>query len=244
MQRQIRFHPYILAAAVLVIVVLGPIAWQKWYGNHVVPSGGGGEGEFLMEVDRGIRPEDQPIFDARLATIQKNIAETEAAGKRDIHLYLQLGVAYYEVGKLGLATEQFLNILNTNPEDAPALENLGQARLEMKDYKGAEGYWRRAIAASPREDTYVRLANLLDDNFTGRDQEVRILLEQAVSALGQSTNLMIRLGNWYRDQGQLDEAISHYEVALTIAGGNKSIEIELNRLRDLREKELRKEQTK
>jgi len=167
----------------------------------------------IPTVDRGLSEEDMAAQRQKITELEVQIAQ---APERDISLILQLGNLHYGIGELAVAVENYDDILSTNPNDAPALENKGQAQLEMGDYIGALESWQKALAVSPFEVTYLRVANLIDEHFEGEEENVRLVLENGITNLGQTPGLLKRLGQWYESQGMYAEAISHYKVALQL----------------------------
>ena len=240
MHRPIRFHPAILIVAILVLVIIAPFAWQRWFG----PVGPIDNQQIVDFVDQGIDPEDMVIFEERIAELKAELEQKEALGERDVNLILRLGNAYSIIGEFKIASEYYLNILSTLPNDAPALENLGYARLQMRDYKGAETHWRNALAASPQEFTYFRIVDLIDKHFPERRAEIKPFLEAAIERIGQTPGLLVALGNWYKDNNMLDEAISHYDVASKLAPEDLAIKQELESLKQQRAKKALEEQRK
>ncbi len=224
-----------LVASILALVILSVlgILWWKSSDIPVVPAPSEDQGTDMSGlqtvVDRGIPAENRARFDERIASLQGEIAAKEA---QDIGLELQLGNAFYAIGELGKAVEQYDKILATHPTDAPALENKGQALLEMGDANGALEVWGRAIAASPYEGTYLRMVTVLEEQLPERRDSVKTLLEDAIATLGQSPALLIRLGKWHESKGELAEAISHYEIAVQLDPGNQDLIQTITRLRD------------
>lgn len=60
------------------------------------------------------------------------------------------GIALADEGKLDDATLQFESVLKGDPNNAPALQNLGIVALRRNDMQGAERYLTRALALSSR----------------------------------------------------------------------------------------------
>ena len=60
-----------------------------------------------------------------------------------------LGVTYFERGEPRRAAQEFERAVALRPTWAPALTNLGDARLALGDVSGAIGAYRRAVAAAP-----------------------------------------------------------------------------------------------
>lgn len=170
----------------------------------------------VEQVDRGFRPEDRALFQQKLDALITEKATAAQAGTLDITLLLTLGNAHYQLGNLAEAAAVYREILALQPSDAPALENLGQTLSEMGDYVGAVEAWQRAATASPDERTYVRMVDLIKAYLPEMQPKILAILEHGVSTLGQKYDLMIRLGDWYADQGDYTRAVSHYEVALQL----------------------------
>lgn len=226
-----------IIAAVLIILGLGGYwAWVNFRPSEPGPSD---EPVLAETVDRGMSEEQLADFRNRIAEFEATVAENEANGTRDIGVILSLGNLYYQVGELATAATWYRDILRTNPQDAPALENLAQTQLEMGDWTGAELSLRAAVNVSAYEPTYLKLVDLIDEHFPERRAEIQTILEAAIGNLGQTPGLLARLGKWYADQGMLDEAISHYQVAHQIAPDEVGIANELERLRALRSAEAK-----
>jgi arylsulfatase A-like enzyme/Tfp pilus assembly protein PilF len=60
------------------------------------------------------------------------------------------GVALSDLGKLDEGAQQFQRVLQADPNNAPALQNLGIVALRRDDVQGALSYLSRALALNPR----------------------------------------------------------------------------------------------
>lgn len=220
-----------IGAALLIVLFLGgTLIWRAMDTEPSVDPAGP-SAELTPRVDRGLSEEQlQPIRE-RIASVEAEVAQKETDGSRDIGLILSLGNLYYQIGELDTAAAWYRNILKTNPNDAPALENLGQDFLEMGDYVGAEAAWRAALDVEAYEPVYIKLADLIDEQFPERAADIQGILETAIINLGQTPGLLTRLGRWYAERGMLNEAISHYEVARQLAPKDTTIVQELDRLK-------------
>ncbi|NBS41416.1 tetratricopeptide repeat protein [bacterium] len=222
----------IAAAALAILILAAGWAWRTWYAAPVGPEPVEGSPQSIVKtVDRGMSEEQLQMFRDRIVTIEATVNDNEANGTRDISVILSLANLYYEMGELDTAATWYENILKTNPNDAPALENLGQDLIEQGDYSGAEAAWRKALDIEAYEPIYLKLADLIDERFPERTAQVQGVLETAIANLGQTPGLLTRLGQWYASQGKLDEAISHYEVAHQLAPKDESIAAELEALK-------------
>ena len=145
---------------------------------------------------------------------------------------LDLGNAYNTIGELAKAKEAYGRILVRNPNDAPALENLGTTLYLMQDYYGAEESWLAAAEISGSEPHILRLVDLINNHIPEHKAQVRDILEIAITHLGQTPGLLAALGEWYFEQGDFDRAVSHYEVALDVEPENEILQIRLEEIRN------------
>ncbi|HEX6640326.1 MAG TPA: sulfatase-like hydrolase/transferase, partial [Thermoanaerobaculia bacterium] len=60
------------------------------------------------------------------------------------------GIALADQGRFDEATQQFRRALDLDPNNAPALQNLGIVALRRNDVRGAHDYLTRALAMNPR----------------------------------------------------------------------------------------------
>ena len=60
------------------------------------------------------------------------------------------GIALADEGKVDEAVRQFQRVLQGDPNNAPALQNLGIVALRRDDVAGAQSYLTRALALNPR----------------------------------------------------------------------------------------------
>lgn len=217
----------IVAAAAVILGLAGYWAMGPERGTQETEP----EPTLTTVVDRGLGEEQEALLRQRIADFEARVAENEATGARDISVILELGNLYYHVGELETAAGWYRDILRTHPEDAPALENLAQVLLEMGDWDGAETTLRAAVNVSAYEPTYLKLVDLIEEHFPEKSSEIKEILETAIANLGQTPGLLARLGRWYEQNGMLDEAISHYQVAHQIDPEDQAVKSELDRLR-------------
>lgn len=228
----------IIAAALVIAILGGYWAWSaSTPSTPLTPL----QPSFVTFVDRGMSEEQIQVFRDRIAEFETMAADNETNGTRDISVILSLGNLYYTIGELETAAHWYNEILRTNPDDSPAFENLGQVQLEMGDFAGAEVSLRKAADIAAYEPTYIKLADLIEEHFPERTNEVQGILETAIANIGQTSGLLVRLGRWYADQGMLDEAISHYQVASQLDPDDQAIKAELNDLKRERSRQASQE---
>ena len=118
---------------------------------------------------------------------------------------LERGEALFAEGRIEEARTCFLSILETVPEQARALNNLGVVRLTQGETREAEAYWRRAILARDTyTDAYLNLAHALTRE--GRLEEAAELLESARAGAPNDVNVINRLAGIYSELGRPEEA--------------------------------------
>jgi tetratricopeptide (TPR) repeat protein len=166
-------------------------------------------------IDKGLTDEARAEFDLRISTLKSSI---ETSSEFDAHNYLLLGNLYYQVGDLAFAREAYEKILEHNPQDVGALENLGVTLEQMGDYSGAARVWTESLSLSGNITTVIRLVDVIEQRLPEQYDKVDDVLELAIDSLGQDEQLNGRLAKWYFDNGQYDKALSHYEVAETLSG--------------------------
>jgi tetratricopeptide (TPR) repeat protein len=207
---------------VIILAAVGIFFWQERAGQDK-------PGRVLTyQVDRGLETADRERLLSDIENKKKQIAESP---QLNISLILELGNLYYGLGDLAAAVREYQDILATNPTDAAALENSGQAYMEIGDYEAAETAWRQALLSNPYELTYLRLAELLTDKMPEKQAEALPVLEQGIASLGQQFSLMLALADWYKDNGRLQEALSHYEIVLKLDPKNKEVARTIEELR-------------
>ncbi len=223
-----KIRGYLVLIALIVIVAVGSF-WYQDYLKYKNEQDIEVESEFITYVDRGIAEEFQPIFDQKIAELEAVIEEQGA--DPNIGDLLRLANAYYEVGELAKAKDTYAKILIQNPDDVPALENLGTTLYEMKDYYGAEEAWVAATELAGSEYHIIRLADLIDEHIPEHRDRVGPMLELAIAEIGQTPALLARLGEWYFDQGNYERAVSHYQVAISLAPDDEGLKVRLEEIR-------------
>jgi arylsulfatase A-like enzyme/Tfp pilus assembly protein PilF len=110
---------------------------------------------------------------------RKAIALLEYDNDNDPDALIALGNAYVGAGRIADAVRTFTHLLELDPGNALACENLGTAQLQGKDYKGAEASLRRAVQLDPSlPGAYTALGVVLA--ATGRKAEAIEALRRAV----------------------------------------------------------------
>ncbi len=211
----------VIAAALAILILVA--FWFLRAAPATAPSNSSAGTSITGVVDRGMTPEQEQTLAEKIAAAEKIVVDNEAAGTRDISLILPLANLYYQAGELETAAKWYNDILRTNPNDPPALENLAQAQIEMNDFAGAKASLEKVVDLDAYEPTYLKLVELIETRFPAEDAKIQTILETAIANLGQTPGLLTALGDWYARNAMLDEAISHYEVARTLSPKDTTI---------------------
>ncbi len=172
------------------------------------------------------------IDDATKATLTQRIATTIASIKAKpsdtsavdlTNLYLSIANDSYILGDLA-TTRHYLELaLNQNALMDTAWNMYGDVLNQMGDRAKAEDAFKQAIQISPMIKYYMDYAAFLKQDSPARDADRLADLQQAVTVLGQSTDLMVALAEYYNDHSDCAESLAHYKVAVTLTPKNQAI---------------------
>jgi Flp pilus assembly protein TadD len=143
-----------------------------------------------------------------------------------------LGRAYYTKSRLIEARNAFLTVLDLDPRDAKAENNLGlifesggQPEAAIEAYRKAISWQEQSL--QPSEQPYVNLGNLLMEQ--GRTAEAIEPLEKAVALAPDNAFCHMTLGVYYRKINQLDSARRELERATQLDPENAVAHYQLGR---------------
>ena len=110
----------------------------------------------------------------------KAIALLESFGSDDPDALVALGNAYELAGRLPDAAKTFRHLIDLDPNNGLAYQNLGIAQLQLKDDAGAETFLRKAIDLDPSlGGAYTALGVVLTN--TNRKSEAIDVWKRAVA---------------------------------------------------------------
>jgi tetratricopeptide (TPR) repeat protein len=144
-----------------------------------------------------------------------------------------LGRAYYTKSRLSEARKAYLTVLDLDPRDARAENNLGLIFESSGQPAAAIEAYRKAIvwqaeSPHPSEQPYVNLGNLLMEQ--GRAAEALEPLEKAVTLASDNAFCHMKLGVYYRKVGRLDDALRELKHATQLDPENAVAHYQLGRL--------------
>jgi tetratricopeptide (TPR) repeat protein len=144
-----------------------------------------------------------------------------------------LGRAYYTRSRIAEARGAFLRVLELDPQDAKAENNLGLVLESEAQPDAAISAYRKAIAwhesaAGPSEQPYLNLGSLLIEQ--SRVDEAIPVLQKAVGIAPNDALCHLRLGTAFLRSGKLDDARLHLEKAVILAPEDASAHYQLGKL--------------
>jgi tetratricopeptide (TPR) repeat protein len=144
----------------------------------------------------------------------------------------KVGIAYHQMGQLGLARKSYERSVKLNPKYAEAINNLGTVAYAQKSYRRAANYYKKALLFTPEsasihsnlgtahfarkkyEDamTEYQRALALDPNvFEHRGSQGTVLQERSVE---ERAKFHFHLAKLYAKSGQADRALQYLRKAL------------------------------
>lgn len=202
-------------ALVVVLAVGGYLVWQ----TTANPYAG-------LTLTRETQMEDvtRQLLTQRIAVTQASISAEEAqGGKASLQSYSALASDAYILGDLVMARVALEEVLNQNSILSSAWNSYGNVLAQMGDLELAESAYLEAIEITPAAEYYMDYAMFLQTYGVERDEEIRLVLEHAVATVGQRTEFMVALAEWYLAHNDCQAAIDHYQVAKTLSPDNTSI---------------------
>jgi tetratricopeptide (TPR) repeat protein len=129
--------------------------------------------------------------------------------------YYNLGLVYFQQGRLDEAITQYQKVLQINPVETDALNNLGSAFLQQGRLDEAVAHYRKALTINPDSaETHYNLGNALFQQ--GRTDEAMAHYQKALSINPDDAMAHYNLGNALLQQGRLGEAMAQYQQTLAI----------------------------
>ena len=160
----------------------------------------------------------------------------EKAVERDatnVDAWYYLGRADYTTGRRDQAWKAFVTVLDLDPHNVKAKNNLGLILETDGKTEAAIDAYRTALAwqehsPHPSEQPYVNLGNLLMEQ--GQTKDALALLETAATLAPNNAYCHMTLGMAYRRVGQHDPAQRELEKATQLEPGNARAHYQLGRL--------------
>jgi tetratricopeptide (TPR) repeat protein len=144
-----------------------------------------------------------------------------------------LGRAYYTKSNIPEARKAFLTVLQMDPRDAKAENNLGLILESEAQPDAAMDAYRKAIqwqeqSVRPSEQPYLNLGSLLMEQ--SRVGDAVPLLQKAVELAPENAICRLKLGTAYLRLGKLAEAQRDLEKAVQLAPDDPAAHYQLGKL--------------
>jgi Flp pilus assembly protein TadD len=152
-----------------------------------------------------------------------------ATDPQNVDVLYSLGRCLYTQGLYGEAAEQYLRVLQREPEQLKAEENLGLAYDASNEPEKAEAALRKAagwaIAQTSDEWPFLNLGSFLLDH--DRAAEAVAFLERGIARAPQSAIGHEKLGRALGETGKLQDAVTELEIAAGLDPKNPNVHFEL-----------------
>ncbi|MBZ2185256.1 MAG: tetratricopeptide repeat protein [Bryobacter sp.] len=166
------------------------------------------------------RPDLSPEMRGDIYMARKMYREAvEMYGKMpsDSHVsWNKMGIAYHQLGQLGLARKSYERSMKLSPKYAEAINNLGTVAYAQKNYRRATNYYRKALVIAPESASMH--SNLGTALFARKKYEAAILEYQ--KALELDPNVFEHRGSQgtvLQERSVEERAKFHYELAKVYA---------------------------
>lgn len=176
------------------------------------------------------------------ATTELGSSSSLMSQKITIEYRKKLATAFSALGKNGEAISEYYTILNITPEDQEVLELLAISLIELREYDTPKDILQRLSLGKTDNSKYAILigkAELFKGNYT----EAIFQLEKAIKQSPSSIEAYGYLAEAFEKNGNPDQAIDYYEVAVNhLDNSIKRIEQQSVLKHNLNKLKIRREQ--
>ncbi len=214
----------VIGIVVLVVLLGAGGAAAKYFTSDAYKYRG-----LVTTDDTGLTEEQRQYYLTQIGTSQSALeAQKKTMDINDVDWDLYLSIAYNSAafGDLVAAREILEEYFTLHQLNPAAYSLYGSVLVRMEDRAGAEEAFRTAVNLQPSEESYRKLISAVRNNppDDSREDEVKEILEDAVSKIGQTSWLMNELAKWYLAAGDCTAALAHYKVAQDLLPpGNEAI---------------------
>lgn len=150
----------------------------------------------------------------------------------NFNAFMGAAIVKYTVQDYDGARDLWLYVNQVRPSSSPSFYNLGNLYADIyKDCTEAEKYYTIAATNDPNEIGYLR--NIFDFYNTKcpNQQLAEAALKKALSIKADNVDFMVLSAEFYRDQGNNQEAIKYYEQAIKLSPQNQALKDEYNKFK-------------
>ncbi len=147
--------------------------------------------------------------------------------------WLELGAYRKLLGDNDGALEAWQFLSKIRPDAFVAYHNIGDLyAFTIRDYEQGEKYLLKSISVGPGNiQGYMALANLYAIPEFGKQSETPKVLLKGIANNPEYSDLYLILGGYYRDSGDIANAILYFEKSLLLDPDNTRIREEINALK-------------
>lgn len=154
----------------------------------------------------------------RVHELQQKITESEAAIRKnanDFSAHVNLALAKAELGDRDGAAEVYRTMNQRFPGNYLSFQNLGKLYEDAGKFAMAAEQYLIAIDNAPRiPHMYRNLVDLYTYHLKSRESDIPRILQKGLAISPGSTDLMAMMAVYYRDHGDINQAIHWYELLL------------------------------
>lgn len=166
--------------------------------------------QLLFDFERLSTAHPESQVGLEIKTVPSEVSALRAAESRTIQDLFLAAVQAEESGDKPRAIDLYHEILDRDPDYAPASINLGTLHFHLRQYVHAEEFYRRATVSDPSYVlAYFDLGNVLDE--LERMDEAIAAYQQAVTLAPGYADAHYNLALAYERKGQQRAALRHWQ---------------------------------
>ena len=152
--------------------------------------------------------------------------------KFNLNAFMDAAMVKYTVSDYDGARDLWLYVNQVRPSSSPSFYNLGNLYADIyKNCTEAEKYFKIAMANDPNELGYLRSIFDFYNTKCSNKQLAEEILKKALILKDDSADFMVLSAEFYRDQGNREEAIKYYEQAIKLSPQNQALKDEYNKFK-------------
>ncbi|MFH1430153.1 MAG: hypothetical protein ABIG71_01350 [Candidatus Uhrbacteria bacterium] len=183
----------------------------------------------LPQIEVDLTDEKRAELDAKIVASQAAIA----ADKSDFSAYTDLALAKTNLGYLNDAAEVYRHMNQLFPGNYLSFQNLGQLYEQEERFDLAAEQYLLAIDNAPRIPHLYRMyVNLITYKMPERHQEIPRVLTKGLEIVPEGVDFMSMMAVYYRDQGQLEDALHWFELLLVFDQENETAKREAMEIKE------------
>lgn len=181
---------YIILGVVVVIILAGYLAYRPQVHYYL----------YKQTV------KSQPNFKEQEKALEEDYLKA-FKNPKDATAVLDLGAKQFGLKDFKSAAENFKKVLEIQPDNITAQENLIRTYEYMKDYKSAEAQAKKYLEKFPQyPDAYSLMAELYGTYYTEKQSELENLFKTGYEKTGDDQFLLL-LAGYYEKNKDYDKAI-------------------------------------